>query len=225
MTSSASIIWSAIVELLAGRGRELSGRRATRGSRASAGCGVAGPRGDRAPSASAAATPFADAESRCRVRTRARRSRMCAGGIHDSGSRPINNSSRRCRASAQSVFARFFLPFSAAASAGSARCTSAPTRSSSSTTNRQPVVASSATSRPSPRKLCQELPDPGTVRRRDPRARHLAGDRVDPLRRDLRTMLIHPHHDRHHTTSPSRATARSTHATAGQPRKAAHRIP
>ena len=75
---------------------------------------------------------------------------MCAGGIHDSGSRPINNSSRRCRASAQSVFARFFLPFNALASAGSARCTSAPTRSSSSTTNRQPVVASNATSSPSP---------------------------------------------------------------------------
>ena len=36
---------------------------------------------------------------------------MCAGAIHDSGSRPINSSSRRCRASAQSVFARFFLPF------------------------------------------------------------------------------------------------------------------
>ena len=33
---------------------------------------------------------------------------MCAGGIHDSGSRPINKSSRRCRASAQSVLARFF---------------------------------------------------------------------------------------------------------------------
>jgi len=73
---------------------------------------------------------------------------MCAGGIHDSGNRPISNSSRRCRASAQSVFARFFLPFNAAASAGSARCTSAPIRSSSSTTNRQPVVASSATSKP-----------------------------------------------------------------------------
>ncbi len=77
-------------------------------------------------------------------------SRMCAGGIHDSGSRPINSSSRRCRASAQPVFARFFLPFNALASAGSARCASAPTRSSSSTTNRQPVVASNATSSPSP---------------------------------------------------------------------------
>ena len=75
---------------------------------------------------------------------------MCAGGIQDSGTRPINSSSRRCLASAQSVFARFFLPFKAAASAGSARCTSAPTRWSSSTTNRQPVVASNATSSPSP---------------------------------------------------------------------------
>ena len=59
-----------------------------------------------------------------------------------------SKAARRCRASAQSVFARIFLPFSAAASAGSAKCTSAPTRSSSSTTNRQPVVASSATSKP-----------------------------------------------------------------------------
>jgi len=75
---------------------------------------------------------------------------MCAGGIHDCGRRPIKSSSRRCRASAQSVFARFFLPFSAAASAGSAKRTVAPTRSSSSTTNRQPVVASSATSKPLP---------------------------------------------------------------------------
>ena len=96
---------------------------------------------------------------------------MCAGGIHDSGSRPINKSSRRCRASAQSVLARFFLPFSAAASAGSAKCTSAPIRSSSSTTNRQPVVASSATSRPSPRKLAKNLRTPvrsaGTILARE----------------------------------------------------------
>ena len=33
---------------------------------------------------------------------------MCSGGIHDSGSRLIINSSRRCLASARSPFARFF---------------------------------------------------------------------------------------------------------------------
>ena len=78
---------------------------------------------------------------------------MCPGGIHDSGSRPISSSSRRCRASAQSVFARFFGPRNPLVSAGSAKCTPALTRSSSSTTNRQPVVASNATSscRPSNR--------------------------------------------------------------------------
>jgi hypothetical protein len=96
---------------------------------------------------------------------------MCVGGIHDSGSRPINNRSRRCRASAQSVFARFFLPFSAAASVGSAKCTSAPTRSSSSTTNRHPVVASSATSNPSPRNRARNLRTParsaGAIRARE----------------------------------------------------------
>ena len=96
---------------------------------------------------------------------------MCAGGIHDSGSRPINNSSRRCRASAQSVFARFFLPFSAAASAGSAKCTSALIRSSSSTTNRQPVVASSATSSPWPLNAARNFRTPtrsaGTILARE----------------------------------------------------------
>jgi hypothetical protein len=41
----------------------------------------------------------------------------------------------------------------------------------------------------------EELPHPGAVRRGDPRARYLAGDRVDPLRRDLRPMLVKTHHD------------------------------
>jgi hypothetical protein len=36
-----------------------------------------------------------------------------------------------------------------------------------------------------------------TVRRRDARPRDLARRRVDPLRSDLRPMLIKPHHDRH----------------------------
>jgi hypothetical protein len=119
----------------AARGRRagVSGGRSIRGSRARAGCGVAGTRGGRALSASAAGT-------------------RCAGesagggsgpGRGDQGGAPAGSTTpaagrstaapRRCRASAQSLFARFFLPFSAAASAGSARWTSAPTRSSSST--------------------------------------------------------------------------------------------
>ena len=69
----------------------------------------------------------------------------------------------------------------------------------------------------------QELPDPGAIRRRDPRARDLARDRVDPLRRDLRTMLIDPHHQRHATTTPSTAQPSSTRRAAA--RRAAHRIP
>ena len=77
---------------------------------------------------------------------------MCSGGIHDSGSRPTISSSRRCLASARSFLARFLVPRLAAVSAGSARCTRAPTRRSSSTTNRQPVVASNATSSCRPRK-------------------------------------------------------------------------
>jgi hypothetical protein len=76
---------------------------------------------------------------------------MCSGGIHDSGSLPIINSSRRCLASARSFLARFLVPRLAAVSAGSARCARAPTRRSSSTTNHQPVVASNATSSPWPR--------------------------------------------------------------------------
>ena len=158
-----------------------------------------------------------------RHRTRARRSSRCAGAIHDSGSRPINSNSRRCRASAQSVFGRLPRPFRPAVWTTSARCTSAPTRWSSSTRNRQPVVASNATSRPSPLKSGQELADPGAVRRRDPRAGDLAGDRVDPLRRDLRAMLIHPHHQRHATTTSSTAQTSSTRRSPA--RRAGHRIP
>ena len=51
----------------------------------------------------------------------------------------------------------------------------------------------------------QELPDSGSVGRSDPRAGDLTGDRLDPLRGDLRAMLIHPHHQRHATTTPSTA--------------------
>ena len=66
--------------------------------------------------------------------------------------------------------------------------------------------------------LGQELPHADTVRWRDPRPEDLAGDRVDPLRRDLRAMLIKPHHDRHQTNPPS-----STPPPAA--RRGAHPIP
>jgi hypothetical protein len=65
---------------------------------------------------------------------------------------PDINSSRRCRASARSLLARFLVPRRAAVSAGSARRTVASIAWNSSTTNRQPVVASSATSSSWPRK-------------------------------------------------------------------------
>jgi Universal stress protein family len=69
--------------------------------------------------------------------------------------RPATTSAAYGRASARSVFARFLRPRRAAVSAGSARRTLAPTRCSSSATNRHPVVASNATSssRPSKRAM------------------------------------------------------------------------
>jgi hypothetical protein len=84
-----------------------------------------------------------------------------------------------------------------AVSAGSARCTTAPTRRSSSATNRQPVVASGATSSFWPRNDSQNRRTPRAVRRRYPRPRDLARFGIDPLRSDLRSMLIQSHHDRH----------------------------
>ena len=70
---------------------------------------------------------------------------------------------------------------------------------------------------PAPLNGARNVRTDAAVRRRDPRARDLAGDRLDPLRRDLRPMLIQPHHDRHADTSPSipRSPARPRHA-AGQ---------
>ena len=105
-----------------------------------------------------------------RNRTRARRSRMCSGGIHDSGSRSTINSSRRWRASARSVLGRFSRPRRAAVSAGSARCTWAPIACSSWTTNRQPVVASRR-----PRAAGRQT-GPGTAAHpRGPRAARVSG--------------------------------------------------
>ena len=122
---------------------------------------------------------------------------MCSGGIHDSGNRPIINNSRMCRASARSLLARFLFPRLAAVSAGSARCTIAPTRRSSSATNRQPVVASNADLELLTTEPLTEPPHASPMRRRDPRAHHLTGLGVQPLRSDLRSVLIKPHHDRH----------------------------
>ena len=70
----------------------------------------------------------------------------------------------------------------------------------------------------------QERSDRGAVRRRHPRARDLPGDRVDPLRRELRPMLIQTHHDRHAHTSPfdSPASPGTRQRAASSP---THRIP
>jgi len=62
----------------------------------------------------------------------------------------------------------------------------------------------------------QEAPNAGTVGRRHPRARDLAGLGVQPLRGDLRAVLIQPHHDRHGSllelaTRGIRAGARGLH--------------
>jgi hypothetical protein len=43
----------------------------------------------------------------------------------------------------------------------------------------------------------QELPHRGAVRRRHPRALHLAGAGLDPLASDLSSMLIKSHYDAH----------------------------
>jgi hypothetical protein len=67
----------------------------------------------------------------------------------------------------------------------------------SSTTNRQPVVASSATSSSRPAKRACEAPHPGTIRWRDPPARDLARAGVDPVGGDLRSVLVESHYDRH----------------------------
>jgi hypothetical protein len=71
--------------------------------------------------------------------------------------------------------------------------------------------------------LLDELLHPDSVRWHHPRTRDLTGDRVDPLRRDLRAMLIKPHHDRHQTTSSPVITTTRANVPAAHP--AAHRIP
>lgn len=53
------------------------------------------------------------------------------------------------------------------------------------------------------RESLQEPPHPFTVRRRHPRPADLPGHRVDPLRRDLCSVLIQSHYDRHQGASSS----------------------
>jgi hypothetical protein len=70
---------------------------------------------------------------------------MCSGGIHASGSLRSASNSLSHSASWRSVFARRFRPRSARVSTVSARCATAPARSSARATNSQPEHASIAT--------------------------------------------------------------------------------
>jgi hypothetical protein len=68
----------------------------------------------------------------------------------------------------------------------------------------------------------QEPPDTDTIGRHHTRARHLASLSVQPLRGDLRTVLIQTHHDRHdslleHATRPTRARPWPTPRTGRHP--------
>ena len=79
---------------------------------------------------------------------------------------------------------RLLLPRRAAVSAGSARCTTAPTARSSSTRNRQPVVASSATSSCSPANRSRN-------RRTPTRSAGLTRARlISPLARSIHSAVI-----------------------------------
>ena len=158
---------------------------------------AAGSRGDTASPGSAAATPSA-AQRACAAAAPGRADRGCdrAGSTTPAAARPSTAPAdagrphdRPSRASSG--------PCSPAVSAGSARCTTAPTRRSSSTTNRQPVVASNATSSSRPRKRDKPLAHGRAIRRRHARALHLAGVGVDPLAGDLSSMLIKSHYDAH----------------------------
>ena len=82
------------------------------------------------------------------------------GRNHASGSRPSHNSCRSHFASARSVFARRLRPRSALVSTGSARCATAPQRSSARQTNSQPVHASTATWTSRPGNRVHPLPRP-----------------------------------------------------------------
>ena len=121
---------------------------------------------------------------------------MWPGGIHDSGTRPINSSSRRCRASAQSVFGRFFGPPQTARLRRLRQVH--PGADPLELLDHKPPARGrlQRNLKLPPSEPREEPPDAGAVRRRDPPTRHLAGREIDPLRGDLRPMLIEPHHDR-----------------------------
>ncbi len=123
--------------------------------------------------------------------------------LQHTGNLEAISSSRRCRASARSFFARCLLPRSALVSAGSARCTPAPIRQSSSTTNRPARRRLQRDLELQIREPRQEPAHTRAVRWRDPTTRHLARHGVDPLGRDLRPMLIQTLHKRHLEPCPS----------------------
>jgi len=54
-----------------------------------------------------------------------------------------------------------------------------------------------------PAEALQEPPHARAVGRRHPGAAHLAGGRIQPVGRDLRSMLIESHYDRHRASSRS----------------------
>jgi hypothetical protein len=98
---------------------------------------------------------------------------------------PISSSSRRCRASAQSLLARLPRPFKPLVWTTSARCTSAPKRSRSSATNPPPRRRLQRDLEAPPLNWARNLRTPARSAGAT-RAGDLAGDRVGPLRRDLR---------------------------------------
>jgi hypothetical protein len=73
----------------------------------------------------------------------------------------------------------------------------APIACSSSTMNRQPVVASSAASISSPSRASQPAPEAEPVGGPDPTPAYLAGGRVERVERDLLSVLVKSHYDRH----------------------------
>jgi hypothetical protein len=114
-----------------------TGRKAGRGT-AHEGAG----RGARTVGAAHGRSGLSPERAQC---TLARRSRMWAGGIQDSGRRFSTSSSRSSRTSRRSVLARRLRSRFALVCAGSARRTSTPARQHFSTTKRQPVIAPTAT--------------------------------------------------------------------------------
>ena len=122
----------------------------------------------------AAATACAHRSASCAGATRERHWRTCSGGIHASGSRPRRAARGATRASWRSVFARRLRPRNARVSTGSARCATAPARSSASS-DKQPARARLHRDM---HLTAREPRDPlrhGRRRRADPPTHHLPG--------------------------------------------------